>query len=191
MSEELLQELLDRLTQGDTEAATQVFLAYEPYLRKVIRRHLPARLRSKVDSSDVMQSAWSDVLERLRTADWSFESPAQLQAFLVRVMKNRCIDRFRRYRRPLEQERSLGETQLEDMPASPSNPEAIAQANELWDRLLALCPPQHHEVLRLKREGVALAEIARQTGLHEDSIRRILRELARRLACASPDQQQP
>jgi RNA polymerase sigma-70 factor (ECF subfamily) len=47
---------------------------------------------------------------------------------------------------------------------------------------MVLCPPAHRELLRLKRQGYALAEIASRTGLHEGSVRRILYELARRLA---------
>jgi RNA polymerase sigma-70 factor (ECF subfamily) len=34
----------------------------------------------------------------------------------------------------------------------------------------------------LKRQGLSLAEIAERTALHEGSVRRILYELARRLA---------
>jgi len=48
--------------------------------------------------------------------------------------------------------------------------------------MLALCPPAHQELLRLRREGVPLAEIAARTGLHPGSIRRILRDLARKMA---------
>jgi RNA polymerase sigma-70 factor (ECF subfamily) len=48
--------------------------------------------------------------------------------------------------------------------------------------MLDLCPPEHREVLRLKREGATSAEIAARTGLHEGSVRRILCTLARRLA---------
>jgi RNA polymerase sigma-70 factor (ECF subfamily) len=48
--------------------------------------------------------------------------------------------------------------------------------------MLALCPAEHQEVLRLKRQGLLLTEIADRTGLHEGSVRRILRTLARRLA---------
>jgi RNA polymerase sigma-70 factor (ECF subfamily) len=62
--------------------------------------------------------------------------------------------------------------------------------------MLALCPPAHHDVLRLKRQGLPLVVIAARTGLHEGSIRRILRQLARQLAvragpltaAAGPDQ---
>ena len=41
MNDEPLEALLDRLCEGDPEAAAQVFLAYEPFLRLVVRRHLP------------------------------------------------------------------------------------------------------------------------------------------------------
>ena len=40
-----LEALLEKLCQGDEAAAEQVFLAYEPYLRKVVRRQLPASAR--------------------------------------------------------------------------------------------------------------------------------------------------
>jgi RNA polymerase sigma-70 factor (ECF subfamily) len=184
--QELLGELLDRLARGETEAAAQVFVTYAPYLRKVIRRQLPAQLRPKLDSSDVLQSAWRDVLEGLRDSNWKFENPAQLQAFLVRVMRNRCIDRYRQFRQPMEREKQLADVPSDSLPpCSRPDPGAVAQANELWDRMLELCPPEHREVLRLKREGASAADIAARTGLHEGSIRRLLRQLASRLAAES------
>jgi RNA polymerase sigma-70 factor (ECF subfamily) len=58
----------------------------------------------------------------------------------------------------------------------------FAQANELWENLLAICPPEHRELLRLKRQGLSLADIAASTGMHEGSVRRVIRKLARKLA---------
>jgi RNA polymerase sigma-70 factor (ECF subfamily) len=52
----------------------------------------------------------------------------------------------------------------------------------LWERLLELCPPAHHDILWLRRSGCGPEEISRRTGLHEGSVRRVLRQLARRLA---------
>ncbi len=49
-------------------------------------------------------------------------------------------------------------------------------------RMLEECSPAHREILILKRQGLPNSEIAARTGLHEGSIRRILYELARRLA---------
>jgi RNA polymerase sigma-70 factor (ECF subfamily) len=48
--------------------------------------------------------------------------------------------------------------------------------------MLASCPPQYHDLLRLKRQGLTLDAIAARTGLHEGSVRRIIRQLARTLA---------
>ena len=56
MSSDSLDALLQKLTSGDAEAAGAVFLAYEPYLRMVVRRHLSPGLRAKFDSVDIVQS---------------------------------------------------------------------------------------------------------------------------------------
>jgi DNA-directed RNA polymerase specialized sigma24 family protein len=66
--------------------------------------------------------------------------------------------------------------------AREARPSETAQADELWQQMLALCPPVHHRILKLKRQGLTLVEIAERTGLHEGSIRRILRQLARQMA---------
>src|SRR3954451_19375624 len=102
-----LDGLLAGVARGDSDAVGRAFLTYAPYLRKVIRRRLPDALRSKLDSDDVMQSAWRDILGRLRDGRWHFETPAQLQAFLARGACNRLIDHCRASRRPMEQEQPL------------------------------------------------------------------------------------
>jgi RNA polymerase sigma factor (sigma-70 family) len=183
MNADPLDALLDKLCSGDDAAAEQVFRAYEPYLRIVVRRMLPMPMRAKFDSIDVVQSVWADVLRGFRDGGWRFNSTAQLRAFLVKVTRNRFIDRARQNRTAVEHQQSFeacGGDEL--MPADTDAPSDVAEADELWERMLTLCPPQHRELLRLKRQGCSLAEIAEQTGLHESSVRRILYDLARRLA---------
>jgi RNA polymerase sigma-70 factor (ECF subfamily) len=174
--------LLEKLSSGDPAAAEQVFRAYEPYLRMVVRRQLPAHARGKFDSSDIVQSVWADLLEGFRHAGWRFADAAHLRAFLVQVTRNRFIDRMRQHRRALEHERPLAGSESGPLPASPEpRPSEVAQANDLWERLLALCPPAHRGLLEMKRQGLSLAEIAARTGLHPSSVRRILYDLAHRL----------
>src|SRR5438132_8566121 len=183
MSPRSLDMLLEKLCSGDAAAAEQVCLKYEPYLRKVVRRQLPPRLRAKLDSIDVVQSVWADVLQGFRSAGWRFADAAHLRAFLVKATRNRFIDRIRQHEKALELERSIACTDPEDLPAARQpRPSEAVQADDLWQRMLALCPPAHHELLQLKRHGLTLVEIARRTGLHEGSVRRILRQLARQMA---------
>jgi DNA-binding CsgD family transcriptional regulator len=65
--------------------------------------------------------------------------------------------------------------------AQPPAPEVL-EAEELWEQMLKLCAPEHREMLRLKRQGRPMDELVERTGLHPGSIRRILRNLARKLA---------
>jgi len=183
-----LDTLLQRLSSGDTEAAEEVYRAYEPYLRLVVRRQLPNRLRAKFDSTDVVQSVWVNVLDHLRRSKCSFPTVDHLRAFLVKATQHRLIDRVRQHRRALAVEQPLLATDAERLPlARDPRPSEVAQADDLWARMLAACPAEHHRLLELKRQGLSLAEIAQRTDLHVDSVRRILRKLARQLAvCPAP-----
>jgi RNA polymerase sigma factor (sigma-70 family) len=185
MSTEHLDELLASLNNGDAAAAEQVFRTYEPYLRMLVRRELRATLRLKFDSTDVVQSVWADVLEGLQRGKWHFQDRSHLQAFLIRLARNRFLDFCRKHRNALNHETPLKDASpasgmLCDLP----RPSEVAQRNELWDRILALSPPGHHELLQLKLQGRSLSEIAAQTGLHPGSVRRILVNLGRRLSDA-------
>jgi RNA polymerase sigma-70 factor (ECF subfamily) len=180
---ESLDRLLEQLNRGDMAAAEQVYREFEPYLRMLVRRQLRPVHRAKFDSMDVVQSVWADVLEGLRESDWRFADRVHLQAFLARLARNRFLDRCRKHRNAMAREEPLSGASPADTIASQGpRPSEVAQHNELWDRMLALCPPAHHELLRCKRQGLGLAEIAARTGLHESSVRRILYDLARRYA---------
>lgn len=182
MTVDSLDALLEKLNSGDENAAEQVFLEYEPYLRKVVRRLLPRELRAKFDSIDVVQSMYCDMLVAFREGGRRFTNAQQLRSFLTKATRNRFIDRLRTNQTAARKEQPLSEADCHrsDVQLRPSE---VAIAEELWDRLLALCPPDHHEILRLRRQGATASEIGAQLGLHEGSVRRILRDLSVRLAC--------
>ena len=160
-----LDALLMKLSSGDALSAEQVFVAYEPYLRKIVRRRLPTKLRAKFDSTDIVQSIWVDLLREVREGELHFTDANHLRAFLIRVTCNRFNDRFRRNRLALEKERPLTGAEGDVFAAShQATPSDIVQAEDLWDKLLGLCQPGHREILMLKRQGCDYAEIAAKTG---------------------------
>jgi RNA polymerase sigma-70 factor (ECF subfamily) len=180
---ERLDDLLQKLQAGDREAAEEVFRVYEPYLRMTVRRMLPARLRRKFDSVDIVHSVWADLLGGFRTSAWQFPDTAHLRAFLVKAARNRFIDRMRKHHTAVERERSLPVEGLDGaLAGADPRPSEIAQANVLWEQMLQKCLPQHRPVLLLKRQGCSLAEIAAKTGYHPSSVRRILYDLAKQVA---------
>jgi RNA polymerase sigma-70 factor (ECF subfamily) len=175
-------DLLEQFARGDPHAVEALYRAYTPYLRAVVRRLLSDRLRSKFDSADVVQSVWVQVVGQLGRAGWRVDNENQLRALLTTIARRRLVTRARRHSHaPVEQAPERHE--WEGVPeAGLPRPSEVVQADELWDRMLRLCPPEHHPVLVLRRQGLRLAEIASRTGLHEGSVRRILRQLSRELA---------
>src|SRR5215813_14400928 len=96
-----LEQLLIRLNAGDEHAVEQMFVAFEPYMRMVIRRRISGPLRAKFDSSDIVQSVWADFVRGLNQSKWTFENLDQLRAFLVKMTRNRFVDRLRKHRESL------------------------------------------------------------------------------------------
>jgi RNA polymerase sigma factor (sigma-70 family) len=183
MKAEQLEILLEEFCNGDSSAIEQVVRVYELHLRAVVRRRISDRLRAKFDSADVVQSVWVHVLHRLRTAGLRLANAAHLEAMLITEARHRLTDRLRRYQSALDREQPFLESNAAVAPVSPqARPSETAQADQLWEKMLALCPSRHHDLLRLRREGMSLERIAARSGMHEGSIRRILRRLARQLA---------
>jgi RNA polymerase sigma-70 factor (ECF subfamily) len=173
--------LLERLQSGDGATADQVYREFEPLLRRIVRGRLPTRVRSRFDSADVVQSAWISILSGLRDGRWRFRDAGHLRAFLVRVVLCRLYDRARTALDQCGRELSPVDPERDRAGGDPS-PSEHARADEVWARLLAVCPPQYHAVLHGRRAGDSCDEIAARTGRHPGSVRRILRQLARRVA---------
>ena len=110
MSHESLDQWIGRMNEGDVAAVERVFLAYEPYLRIAIRRRLSPRLRSKVDSGDIVQSVFADLVRGVRDGGWHFAGRPQLQALLRRIAWRRLADRYQKHAPALKREQSLEET---------------------------------------------------------------------------------
>jgi RNA polymerase sigma factor (sigma-70 family) len=192
MNVEPLDEWIARLNKGDVSAVERVFLAYEPFLRIAIRRRLSSRLRSKVDSGDIVQAVFADLIRGVRSGGCQFAGWPQLEAFLRRIAGRRVADCYQEHRRPLEREHSLNDTPSQSLgDAAQARPSQVAQGREFWESVLRACPPAHHEIVRLRMHGHRMAEIAARTGMHEGSVRRILYELARRLSIVRPIERRP
>jgi RNA polymerase sigma factor (sigma-70 family) len=183
MTHRPLDSVLEKLCSGDPAAVERVFVAFEPYLRMVVRKKLPARVRAKFDSMDIVQSVWADLLRGFREDAWRFADLAHLRAFLVKLTCNRLVDRLRRHRTAVARERPLGElADADELVSRLPGPSELVQANELGERMLALCPPAHRAIVRMRMRGTPVAEIATRVGLHVGSVHRILQELACRVA---------
>jgi DNA-directed RNA polymerase specialized sigma24 family protein len=147
---------------------------------------LPSALsavRAKFDSADIVQSIWADLPRGFRKAGWRFAEVDHLGGFLFVATHNCLIDRVRQCQQVVDREVPLGEGRQQELLQSPKpQPGEVARANGIWERILTRSLSEHRPILALGRNGHSLAEIAGRAGLHPDSVRRIPRIIAGRLA---------
>src|SRR4051812_8930799 len=104
---EQLEALVDGLNRGDEHAIQRAYLVYQPFLRMIVRRRLTSPLRARMDSLDIVQSIWADLLPVFRRAGCQFPDAARLRSFLARVTCNRLVDRQRKHGPALVRERAI------------------------------------------------------------------------------------
>src|SRR4051794_29482712 len=131
--DEQLEALVDGLNRGDEIAIQRAYQVYQPFLRMIVRRHLSSPLRAQVDSLDIVQSIWADLVPVFRRAGCQFPDAARLRSFLVRATRNRLVDRQRKHGRDQVRERAIAHEELQGFPGlQPERPSQLVQADDLW-----------------------------------------------------------
>jgi RNA polymerase sigma-70 factor, ECF subfamily len=187
--------LVERLREGDRVALTDLFQRYRARLRRMVELRMDARLRGRVDASDVLQDAFLDAATHLD----SFLRGTELAPFLwLRLVVSQRLSRYHRrhlgakmrdaaqevslHRNPLPQASSAAlASMLLGRLTSPSHAairaEQVLQVQEAINEL----EPMDREVLALRHfEELSRAETAQVLGITEEAgAKRYLRAIRR------------
>jgi RNA polymerase sigma-70 factor (ECF subfamily) len=179
-------DLLQRVRDGDEDAAWELIDRYGPHIFRVVRRRLNARIRSKFDSADFVQAVWASFFTS-RAEILSFNQPEELIGFLAQMAQNKVLTEVRRRlqytRNNVTHEQPLDDSTLPapiDAAANQPSPSQVAVARERWERMLNNSPPQWREILEMRYRGATYEEVALKLGMHERSIRKIVEQMLER-----------
>src|SRR5436305_5196136 len=89
------QRLLDQLRGGDGRAFEQLFARHRPYLRRLVALRLDARLRPRLDPSDVVQDTQLEALRRM--PDYLERQPMPFRLWLRKTAQERLAMLSRRH----------------------------------------------------------------------------------------------
>jgi RNA polymerase sigma-70 factor (ECF subfamily) len=157
---------------------------YREYLHLLARLQLDARLRGKLDASDVVQQTLIKAHENRE--QFRGQTAGEEAAWLRRILANTLIDAARKFQREVNLEQQLEKAVHESsarleawLAADQSSPSEVAVRHEQLlglARALASLPEEQRLVVELHHlRDASVADIAAQLGRSEASVAGLLR----------------
>lgn len=186
-----VQEWVRRASQGDHEASRWIYQRYRPLLAVLTSARIPAQMRQRFDTEDVLQSSFSNAFQALKL--YEFTTEEAFRSWLLSIALNKLHDRVRTHQAAVRSAyNEIGAVDFDarsDGRAQSDTPSVILSQAERRARLLSavqsLESPLREIVSMRCLEGRSWAEIAAETQLNEDRVRRrytdALQQLARKL----------
>ncbi len=159
-------DLLRRVRAGDQEAAADLVRRYEPLIRREVRLNLEdQRLGRVFDSMDVCQSVLASFFLRTAAGEYDLDRPEQLVGLLVKMARNKLASAARRQaRQKRDHRRQAGAAGLERVAARGDSPSELVAGRELLQRFHALLDGEERQLVELRGQGLAWADIAERLG---------------------------
>jgi RNA polymerase sigma-70 factor (ECF subfamily) len=182
--------LIAQVKEGDDAAIRRLIERFGPEVRMMVRRRLPARLRSQFDTVDFTQVVWNSVIVDCRDRSEPFDDAKHLLGFLAGVVHNKIAQEYRRRTRTRKYD--IGREQPlyirkgdRDVPrevaADDPTPSETVQAEDRLEQLVAGRSPLEVRIVELRREGLTIDEVAARLDLHEKAVRRVIVSIRSRM----------
>lgn len=181
---ENLDALLARIRGGDESALAEVLQRYEPQLRLAARVMLGPRLRTQLDSLDLVQSVHRVLLPGLRVGKYDVTSISKLLALARTVVRRKVIRNWRRMNREQATETSkTADQERTNSVGSPhtGDPFPIVALNDLQQHILSGLTGSERELIELRIQGYSTVEIAEQLQCDAHALRARFGRLRQRL----------
>ncbi len=148
-------KLIQKYLHGDEQAFNALYQRY----RKPVYAYLNNMLNNRRDIvEDVFQQTWTRAIAALD----KYRDDGSFIAWIYRIARNLTIDYFRREKRYTE---NPDDCDIPDDAPAPSENDANRELEVALERAIAELPEAQREVVCLRQNGVAFAEIATIQGV--------------------------
>jgi RNA polymerase sigma-70 factor (ECF subfamily) len=178
-------QLIQRVREGDGEAAAVLVRRYESAVRRAARFRLgDAGLCAILDSVDVCQSVFANFFVRAAAGQYEIAEPEQLLKLLVKMVRNKVIDHAskeraeRRHHRQVALERGVEENAVAKTPP----PDQAVAVHELYQEAYRRLSPEERRLVDLRNAGHDWASIASEQGRTPIALRKQFSRALNRVA---------
>lgn len=172
--------LLDLWRAGDEQAARELFDRYAERLLALARKRIGARLNSRVDPEDVVQSVFRTFFFRAKEGRFSFQDQDDLSKLLVRITVHKTLRQVEFHtaaKRDPGMEAAQGDAdhdRIKEVLDSEPTPQAAVTFLDQLEHFLGKLTPDERQILELRLRGDSNREIAKKLGIYDRKIRRVL-----------------
>ena len=182
----VFRQLLLKVRSGCEFSTSELVESMSGHICRVIDRRLDYRLRRKYDVDDLQQMVWASFFrQRWRVTD--FEDSKQLSRYLVAMARNKVIQVIRSQLQTVKRDvrrewRGEVEQQVDGTTAYHcQTPSQVAIRNEQLQRWLDGESSRATRIVQMRLAGARHGEIARDLGIHQRTVRRIMQRLVKQL----------
>jgi RNA polymerase sigma factor (sigma-70 family) len=177
--------LIQRIREGDQQAAFELVKSYESVIRVAVRARLYDPVYNRVfDSMDICQSVMASFFPRAMLGQYDFEEPRQLVALLITMAKSKVSNQIRHYRsqrRNVKRDLSQNETGAEELTGSQPTPSKVIHAKELMDQIRQRLSKEEQHIVELRQLGCQWNEVAERMGGTGDARRKQFQRMMKQL----------
>lgn len=175
-------ELFERMRGGDSEVFGELYRRYHDELLFAVRAHLGPRLRTRLQSEDILQSVAADAFRGLKAIET--DTPDALRRYLHAMVVNKIrgrADHFNAIKR--DGELGLTPSAAADLAAGPEPSYHEPDRYERIERALAALPDDMREIIVLRKiDGLTGIEAAAKMERSEVAARKLFSRAMARLS---------
>ena len=164
------EKLMQRYAKGDAKAFDELYARH----KGAMYRYFIRQVKEPATANDLYQGAWEKIIK----ARQSYRTNHAFLTWMYRIAHNHLIDYFRR----LKPDDALEEHQLVDEKPEPSHSVIANERSEQLRKGINGLPEEQKNALLLKLEtGLKMEEIARVTGVSQETVKSRLRYAVKKL----------
>lgn len=167
MDDQDFSNLIERLRRGDSAAAEELLLRYEPLVRRQVRMHMSdSRMTRLYESVDYSQSVFASFFLRAVGGQFDLNEPQDLVRLLVTMTRNKIASSARKIlsdKRDGARRDADSQTFLE-APDREDSPSQVVSFRELMELAQKHLSEEELIIAELRREGLSWDEIAQRLG---------------------------
>lgn len=180
-------DLVRRWKDGDREAGGELYERYCAQLASLAHRHLNEKFHSRMDTADLLQTAFRSILIALKRQSLEFEEDGRFWKWMLSVALNKIYKKIKaeraQIRTPHREESPPPDISYEQfvgdrLSRGPGVVDVVVFA-EMLELLHGRLEGRQREVFTQRVAGRQVQEIADSLGVNEKTIRRDLIEIRR------------